>query len=189
MHRIDKRTTSASGQWLYLEDIEYSDREGVSRHWEAAMRTGGRGAVAIIATLIPSERIVLVRQFRPPTAGYVIEFPAGLIDEGETPAGTAIRELYEETGYRCKITEEKTPSFSSPGMTGESIVFILAEIDETAAENINVTPHLDDGEDIETFIVEKHKLISFLKEREEVGDLIDAKVVSYAAGVRVKHTN
>lgn len=30
--------------------------------------------------------------------GYTIEFPAGLIDEGETAEACAIREMKEETG-------------------------------------------------------------------------------------------
>ena len=44
-------------------------------------------------------KTLVVSQFRPPLNGYSIEFPAGLIDEGEKPEDAARRELTEETGY------------------------------------------------------------------------------------------
>lgn len=42
----------------------------------------------------------LVRQFRPAIGRTIIEIPAGLIDQGETPEDAAFRECEEETGYR-----------------------------------------------------------------------------------------
>ena len=44
------------------------------------------------------------------------ELPAGLIDEGETPEKTAIRELEEETGYKADNVVESSPTIvSDPG--------------------------------------------------------------------------
>jgi len=45
-------------------------------------------------------RVPLVRQFRPAIQGVSVELPGGMADTGETPAATAERELFEETGYR-----------------------------------------------------------------------------------------
>ncbi len=42
---------------------------------------------------------MLVRQYRFGVGKTTVEIPAGIIDAGETPEQTAIRELKEETGY------------------------------------------------------------------------------------------
>lgn len=44
-------------------------------------------------------KTLVISQFRPPLNCWSIEFPAGLIDEGETPEEAAKRELEEETGF------------------------------------------------------------------------------------------
>lgn len=44
-------------------------------------------------------KTLVISQYRPPLRAWSIEFPAGLIDEGETPEEAARRELEEETGY------------------------------------------------------------------------------------------
>jgi ADP-ribose pyrophosphatase len=43
--------------------------------------------------------IPLVRQYRCALGRFTLELPSGLRDAGEDPRQTAIRELYEETGY------------------------------------------------------------------------------------------
>ena len=49
--------------------------------------------------------IPLVRQYRPAVEKYTLEFPAGLVDEGEAPIETCRRELMEEVGLVAeKIT-------------------------------------------------------------------------------------
>ena len=44
------------------------------------------------------DKVVLIRQYRYPLGGYVYEFPAGLVEDGEDMQEAAIREMYEETG-------------------------------------------------------------------------------------------
>ena len=45
-------------------------------------------------------RIPLVRQYRPALDRESLELPGGLLEEGETPAACAARELEEEAGFR-----------------------------------------------------------------------------------------
>lgn len=63
----------------------------------------------------PSTLIIL--QYRPPVEAVCVEFPAGLIDEGETPEQAAVRELKEETGYEGKVCHMSRELSKQPGMT------------------------------------------------------------------------
>ena len=48
---------------------------------------------------------VMTEQYRHGTGKIALEFPAGIIDKGETPEQAAIRELQEECGYRAATTK------------------------------------------------------------------------------------
>ena len=56
---------------------------------------------AMIVPLLDDGRIVVERQWRHPLARVLLEFPAGKLDAGEPPFECAVRELFEETGYRA----------------------------------------------------------------------------------------
>lgn len=62
----------------------------------------GRDAVAVVA-LTTDMRVVLARQFRPGPGKVLDDLPAGGIEDGETPAQAAARELAEETGYVGRV--------------------------------------------------------------------------------------
>lgn len=69
------------------------------------------------------DKVVLIRQYRYPLGGYVYEFPAGLVEDGEDMLEAAKREMFEETGLT--FTPRAGGSYSRPffttiGMTDES---------------------------------------------------------------------
>ncbi len=171
----------ATGKHLTLDNVEFTDDRGRCRLWEAAGRVGSPGAVGICATIEPDGKVLLVRQYRPPAERFLIEFPAGLIDAGESPAETAVRELYEETGYTGKVVKVHLPSYSSPGMTGETITLVEMLIDGDAYRDRPPEPHPEDSESIECLAIRKSELDNFLAERVAAGDGVDAKLLIYAA--------
>ena len=84
-----------------------------------------RGAVAVVA--VDGDEVVLVRQYRSPVEGELLEIPAGTRDVGgEDPAGTARRELAEEAGLACETLEELGTFFNSPGFCDELSHLYLA---------------------------------------------------------------
>jgi len=56
----------------------------------------------MVLAVTDANEIVMVKQFRPALKQVTTELPAGFVEVDEDPRETAIRELYEETGYQCK---------------------------------------------------------------------------------------
>lgn len=84
------------------------------------------GAVGV-AAIDEKERILLIRQFRHPVGGYLLELPAGLRDvPGEEPLETARRELEEEAGIRAREWHVLVDFFNSPGGSSEAFRCFLA---------------------------------------------------------------
>ena len=55
----------------------------------------------MVLAITGDDEIVMVKQFRPALNQTTMEFPAGYVEKDENPRDAAIRELYEETGFRC----------------------------------------------------------------------------------------
>ena len=172
------------GKWLTINELNWQDSKGRIRTWETSGRVNGSGAVMIIAVVKQSDEVVLVKQYRPPTAQFVIEFPAGLIDDGESPDITAERELYEETGYHGKITEISDPAYNSPGMSGEQLLIAKMELDAEHFADGAPESCQEDTEDIETILVKRSELKDFLKAEVKAGSGIDSKLWTYAEAIQ-----
>ena len=182
---INRSEILCSGKFLAYKKLYYTDAKGIARHWEAVDRTGSTGeahAVFIVAKIVPDNEIILVRQFRPPAGKLMVEFPAGLIDPGESAAETAIRELYEETGFAGKVLSCTAGGYSSPGMTGESIILASMEIDGNAYPDAVIPEnHQEECESIEVFRVKISALAEFIRRMEEDGCGIDSKIYTVLA--------
>ncbi|MFQ5808635.1 MAG: NUDIX domain-containing protein, partial [Armatimonadota bacterium] len=70
-------------------------------------------SVAIVPVL-DDGRIVLIRQFRLPAGGVLLEIPAGVVDPGESPTGSAQRELAEEIAYEAACLEPLFSMYLAP---------------------------------------------------------------------------
>jgi 8-oxo-dGDP phosphatase len=84
------------------------------------------GAVGIVA-LDSDGRVVLIRQYRHPVGQWLVELPAGLLDEpGEKAYRTAARELAEEAGLTAGRWDVLVDLQVSPGLSNEAVRVYLA---------------------------------------------------------------
>lgn len=67
-----------------------------------------------------------VRQFRYGAQKVLLEVPAGKLEYGEEPLPAALRELSEETGFKCKNAVSMGTAYSSPAILTEVIHLYLA---------------------------------------------------------------
>ncbi len=72
--------------------------------------------------------VYLVRQYRYAVGEALLEAPAGLMEEGETPEQAALRELREETGALGTV-EPVGEFFPTPGYCEEKVYFFVARVE------------------------------------------------------------
>ncbi|MEM1984446.1 MAG: NUDIX hydrolase [Candidatus Korarchaeum sp.] len=84
------------------------------------------GESVVVLPLLDDGRAVFVRQYRAPLGRWVVELPAGRVEEGEDPEKTALRELEEETGYSAESIEKICSAYVSPGYSDELIHMFIA---------------------------------------------------------------
>jgi ADP-ribose pyrophosphatase len=144
MNKIVNSRNIAETKFINLVEDRYLDSNGIERTWVKAQRPKGQHAAVIVATV--KGRIIVTREYRVPLRGYEWGFPAGLIDQNETPTQTAVRELKEETGYKVsKILGVSPLIYNSPGLTDEGAYMVYVEAEEDGEAN------LQDSEDISTY--------------------------------------
>jgi ADP-ribose pyrophosphatase len=92
-----------------------------------------QGAVAVVPVI--GEDVLMVRQYRYATGGWLLEIPAGKLEPGEKPEACAVRETEEETGYRPAELEPLGWIWTTPGFSDEKIwLFLGRGLEETRQE-------------------------------------------------------
>ncbi len=110
---------------------------------EVVRHPGGAGIVPVF----DDGTVALVRQYRHPAVRYVLELPAGKLDEeGESVVETARRELAEEIGKAADTWSHLKTYYSSPGFSDEEIHLYEAtglrdaDADADEHERIDIEP-------------------------------------------------
>lgn len=128
-----------AGKFITRYDILYETTDRQEKVYEMISRNpdiktfedlhgNAADAVVIIATDEADERILIDREFRLAPGEWVYNFPAGLIDAGETPEESAKRELREETGLELyQIDDIIGTSYSAVGYSNETNVCIVGK--------------------------------------------------------------
>lgn len=145
---------------LYHDTVRLAD--GAVRDREYIRHIGG----VCVLPLDADGQVTCVRQYRYPMDEVLTELPAGKLDaKNEDRALAALRELREETGYRCGKLTFLGKFYSSPAILDEVIGLYLAE---------DLTPgELDLDED--EFLSNVRYPLSQLVEEVQKGNLPDGK--------------
>ncbi|MPZ88277.1 MAG: NUDIX domain-containing protein [Nitriliruptorales bacterium] len=129
------------------------------------------GAVAVVA-VDDDGRVILLRQYRHALRDYVVEVPAGKLDEdGERPEETARRELIEEVGLDAAELTELVHFHNSSGWTDESTtVYLGTGLREASADGF--APKAEEA-DMEVFRLPLGEAVTMAQR----GEIVDAKTL------------
>ncbi len=119
-----------------------------------------RDSVCILP--ICDDKIVLISEYRHSLKNWIWEFPAGAIDEGETPVSVAKRELLEEAGYEALNLREIGVYPVSPGTSTLMTHLFVAECTRAGKQM------LEETEFISTKEISESELEDMIKNREFV---------------------
>lgn len=156
------------GKWVTLKESTWQNARGEQFQWEHLERVRGNHAVIILATLRPSGKVVLIKQFRPGTEGDVIGLPAGICEDGSIEEN-ALRELKEETGYEGTITSISPVMSSFPALSSSTMQLVHVDVDETKAVNQNPCQNLETGEEISVHTMLPSEIPVFLQKQQSRG--------------------
>ena len=125
------------GKFITRYDVDYVTAEGNPKTYEIISRNRQlqtledlqnrkADSVVMILTDDSGERILVSREYRMAMAQWIYNFPAGLIDPGETPEVSAKRELWEETGLTLvRVDDVLDNSYSAIGFSNERNVCVF----------------------------------------------------------------
>ena len=170
---VEKKTDN---RFLNMYDLQYENKVGGQGIYHIASRGASieelklkthknkPDGVIIYALYGPKrDKVVMVRQYRFSVDDYVYEFPAGLVDAGETYGQAGARELKEETGLdftSVKADEMYSkPLFTTVGMTDESCATVYGYASGKISKE-----GLEDNEDLEVIIADRKEVRRILKE-------------------------
>lgn len=122
---ITEKRTVAKSNLFAIEQINLTFSNGEKRVYER-MPGSGRGAVLVVP-MLDDETMLLVREYCAGTHSYELGFPKGLIDQGETPAEAANRELQEEIGYGAEQLTHLHNVATAPAFFNANMEIFLAK--------------------------------------------------------------
>lgn len=145
------------GKFITRYDLEYETKDHKKKVYEIisrdknidsidTLRNNHTDGVVIIMTDEDDEKILLNKEYRMSVGGFVYNFPAGLIDDGETPEQAARRELKEETGLNIiQIEDQLFDSYSAIGFSNETNAVIIGKAEGTFAPSTSTLEEIYAG--------------------------------------------
>jgi len=109
---------------------------------------------ALAVPITKSGEVIILRQYRFACSRRILEFPAGTLEEGESPLESIKREIEEESGYGADKWDSLGEMLPCPGYSDEKIHLYLAR----DLHKLTKKPDGDADEDIEVLKMSTEKL-------------------------------
>ena len=126
---------------------------------------------ALAVPITADNKVILLRQYRFAVSRYLLEFPAGTLETGETPINSIKREIQEETGFKAERWDKLGALVNAPGYSDEVIHLFLAR--DLSKLTYAIDGDLD--EDIEVLILDPFELDNLIASGNEI---LDAKTIT-----------
>ena len=172
MERISGIKKLSDNRYLNLYELDATFRDGSRAPYYVASRRKSADTIkaathdnhpdGVILYGVYGEqkdKVVLIRQYRYPLGGYVYEFPAGLVEQGEDMLEAGVREMFEETGLQFTPVQTARPFFTSIGITDESCGTVFGYCSGTPSN-----AHQEGSEDIQVVLADRAECRRILKE-------------------------
>ncbi|HDR0627388.1 TPA: ADP-ribose diphosphatase [Pasteurella multocida] len=129
-----------------------------------------KGAASAVIAYDPiKDAVVLVEQVRigayqPDSAQspWLLEFIAGMVEEGEKPEEVALRESEEEAGVQVQDLQHCLSVWDSPGGVLERIHLFVGKVDSTTAKGLHGLS--EENEDIRVHVVSREQAYQWVNE-------------------------
>jgi ADP-ribose pyrophosphatase len=165
--RVISSRVSYRGPVFWVTTDEVLEPTGI-RARRDVVRHSGSVVILAVDESSGSPRVLLEKQYRHAAGRFLLELPAGRIDEGENVLHAAKRELMEETGYSARSWKRVLHFWASPGFVAEAMSIYLARgLKPGAAQP-------EDDEVIELKLVSIKKAVSMVLKR----TIQDAKTIA-----------
>jgi ADP-ribose pyrophosphatase len=161
---------------LAIDTVRFPD--GSTGEIEMIRHSGAAAVLPVLGDPHGADpQVLLIRQYRYASGGYMLEVPAGRPDQpGEDWEVCARRELQEETGLVAGEFRYMTTIFTTPGFTDEQIRLYMATDLSSGSGN-----NLDADEFIEPVTLSMSRALAMIRD----GEITDGKTICsllYAAG-------
>ncbi len=143
------------GKYLLRYDVSYRTADGKTKVYEMISRDrglktagdlSGQPAAAVVLILHNEDgsKILLNREFRMACGTFVYNFPAGLIENGESVEEAARRELREETGLTLdSIQDSLGESFCAVGISNEKNICLIGTASGTVRKSSSAEEEIE----------------------------------------------
>ncbi|RYZ27616.1 MAG: NUDIX domain-containing protein [Chitinophagaceae bacterium] len=178
-----------SDEHYVLKRIEFEIQKK-SGEWETQKREvfDHGNAVTVLLYNKETRNLLFTKQFRIATYvngnsdGMLLETPAGLLEENESPEEAMLREIKEETGYAVPSVQKIFEAYTSAGSLTERVYFYTAPYskEQKVARGGGLE---EEGEELDVIEMSLDKAVQMI----ESGEIVDAKTILLVQYAQLKN--